>query len=93
MKQLAPPLVDSCYEAGAIRRKLGGKVNPMTATSAYDRPLAIEVFDGEVVLRSPEGPFGVSLTAAAAAKTAEDLAVAARQALADQESQTGGLRD
>jgi len=65
----------------------------MTVTQAYEHPLSVEVWDGEIVLRTPEGPFGVSLTAAAAAKTAEDLAEAARSALNDQVSQVSVERD
>lgn len=47
---------------------------------AFSQPLIVEVVDGEVVIRGPEGPTGVSLTPAAAAETAERLAAAARQA-------------
>lgn len=59
----------------------------MVGTTAYQKPLCVEVFDGEVVLRSAEGPFSASLTPAAAAKTAEDLAKAARVAIRHQASQ------
>lgn len=64
----------------------------MSDTRAYEEPLAVEVCDGEVVLTTPNGPFGVSLTAAAAALTAEELAAAAR-ALGDHASQPTGMRD
>lgn len=59
----------------------------MVGTAAYEKPLSVEVYDGEVVLRSTEGPFSASLTPAAAAKTAEDLAEAARVACRNQASQ------
>lgn len=59
----------------------------MASTQAYEKPLSVEVYDGEVVISSTEGPFSVSLTAAAAARTAESLRQAAKAALADQESQ------
>lgn len=59
----------------------------MVGTGAYQKPLSVEVCDGEVVLRSTEGPFCASLTPAAAAKTAEYLAEAARAAVHNQASQ------
>lgn len=52
----------------------------MARTHAYDRPLTIEVIDGEVVMLSPDGPLGISLTPDAAAQTAAALAAAARTA-------------
>ena len=48
--------------------------------------IAVTVIDGEVVIRGPEGPTGVSLTPAAAALTAERLAAAARKAALAQAS-------
>lgn len=65
----------------------------MPDTEAYEEPLAVQVCDGEVVLSTPNGPFGVSLTASAAARTAENLAEAARRALGGQASQLTGARD
>ena len=65
----------------------------MAGTNAYEKPLSVEVYDGEVVLRTSEGPFSASLTAEAAAKTAENLAEAAREALRYQASQAGAARD
>jgi len=59
----------------------------MSTTEAYAQPLSVEVCEGEVVLRAANGPFSVSLTAAAAAKTAEGLAQAAKVALSHQASQ------
>jgi hypothetical protein len=59
----------------------------MVSTTAYQKPLSVEVYDGEVVLRSTEGPFSAALTPAAAAKTAADLAEAARTAVRAQASQ------
>jgi len=90
--------------AGNVRdlRRLGGEAVARTAalqiratsmTKAYEKPLAVEIFDGEVVLRATDGPFSASLTAAAAAKTAEDLAEAARTAFACQTSQVRTVRD
>ena len=52
----------------------------MAQPHAYDRPLIIEVIDGEVVMLSTDGPIGVSLTPEAAAETAVALAKAAREA-------------
>lgn len=43
---------------------------------AYRDPLGVETFDGEVVITGP-GRIGISLTAGAAAQTAERLAAAA----------------
>ena len=65
----------------------------MAGTNAYEKPLSVEVYDGEVVLRTSEGPFSASLTAEAAAKTAHDLAEAARAALSHQASQEAISRD
>jgi len=65
----------------------------MKATNAYDQPLSVEVYEGEVVLRTGDGPFAVSLTPDAAAKTAEGLAEAAERARTDQASQTTVARD
>jgi len=65
----------------------------MAGTNAYEKPLSVEVVDGEVVLRSSEGPLSASLTAEAAAKTAQDLAEAAKTALAHQASQEAISRD
>ena len=65
----------------------------MAGTNAYEKPLSVEVYEGEVVLRTTEGPFSASLTAAAAAQTAEDLAKAAKLALGDQASQDTVSRD
>jgi hypothetical protein len=62
-------------------------------TKAYEHPLSVEVCEGEVVLRSDEGPFAVALTADAAAQTAEQLAKAARAARGGQASQTVVARD
>jgi len=58
----------------------------MARPHAYDRPLTIEVIDGEVVLLSADGPVGVSLTPDAAAQTAVALAEAARTAAANPEN-------
>lgn len=65
----------------------------MTRESAYDKALSVEVFDGEVVLRSLDGPMGVSLTPRAAAETASELAKAAELAAEHQASQTSSVRD
>ena len=65
----------------------------MTATNAYEQPLSVEVWDGEVVLRAEAGPFAVSLTPDAAARTAEELAEAAQRARIAQASQTTDARD
>ena len=46
----------------------------------YDKPLAVEVVDGEVVLRALDGPLGISLPPGAAAATAVQLAAAAERA-------------
>lgn len=50
---------------------------PVSNTQAYDKALSVEVYDGEVVLRTNDGPMAVSLTPRAAAETAEQLAKAA----------------
>jgi hypothetical protein len=64
------------------------------ATDAYDQPLSVEVFDGEVVVRAATGPMAIALTPRAAAATAEQLAQAAERATAQvQGSQTGSLCD
>ena len=65
----------------------------MSITQAYEQQLYVEVCDGEVVLRSEDGPFAVSLTAQAAALTARELAAAAERARAPQASQTDAVRD
>jgi len=65
----------------------------MAGPNAYDKPLSVEVYDGEVVLSATDGPFSVSLTALAAAKTAENLAKAAKIAFSDQASQDSTSRD
>ncbi|HZZ70238.1 MAG TPA: hypothetical protein VFE18_18865 [Phenylobacterium sp.] len=64
----------------------------MSDTKAYDTPLSVEVVDEEVVLRSPDGPVGVSLTAAAATETARRLIEAADLATR-QASQVSSVRD
>lgn len=64
----------------------------MAVTDAYEQPLSVEVCEGEIVLRAVNGPFGISLTPAAAEKTAADLAAAARAAQR-QASQDAGDRD
>ncbi|MCR5876871.1 hypothetical protein LRS10_23570 [Phenylobacterium sp. J426] len=64
----------------------------MADTRAYDKPLEVEVVDGEVVVRATDGPMGISLTPDAAAATAQELARAADLA-ADHASQTGAFRD
>lgn len=46
---------------------------------AYEDPLAVETYEGEVVITGP-GRIGVSLTASAAAQTARRLAAAAVEA-------------
>jgi hypothetical protein len=65
----------------------------MADTNAYDKPLTVEVCEGEVVLSTPSGPFGISLTADAAARTAHDLATAAKLAMSRQASQGTDVRD
>lgn len=65
----------------------------MVGMRAYQKPFSVEVYDGEIVVRSTEGPFSAALTPAAAAKTAEDLAAAAKTALDRQASQEGSARD
>lgn len=64
----------------------------MSAIHAYDKPLSVEAVEGEVVIRSRQGPVGVSLTPRAAEHTAREMARAALLA-ADQASQTGSTRD
>ena len=63
----------------------------MTHRSPSDKALTIEVIDGEVVLRAVDGPLGMSLTPAAAAETAVQLAKAAECAKRGQAPQTGDL--
>lgn len=69
----------------------------MPDTKAYDEPLSVEICEGEIVVRAPSGPFGVSLTASAAGETADRLADAVRtlsgDRAGDQLSQTTGERD
>jgi hypothetical protein len=69
----------------------------MTVTKAYDQPLCVEICEGEIVIRARDGPLGISLTADAAAKTAEQLAAAAStvkaQTVKAQASQTDMTRD
>jgi len=65
----------------------------MPTLEAYAEPLSVEVCEGEVVLRAVNGPFSVSLTAAAAAKTAKGLAKAAKAALSHHASQEDAGRD
>ena len=64
----------------------------MDTGQALSQPLLVDVIDGEVVIRAPEGPTGVSLTPAAAALTAQRIADAARRAAGDQASH-GSARD
>jgi hypothetical protein len=56
-------------------------------TQAYDKALSVEVYDGEVVLRTSDGPMAVSLTPRAAAETADELAKAAKLAASHHDSQ------
>lgn len=65
----------------------------MAGTEAYEKPLSVEVYDGEIVIRATEGPFSASLTPQAAAKTAEDLVRAVKEALDGQVSQARTARD
>jgi len=64
----------------------------MSVTTAYDKPLIVEVCEGEVVIRAADGPTGFSLTPEAAARTAEQLVDAAMEAIEAQASQTDSLR-
>lgn len=64
----------------------------METGRAFSQPLIVDVVDGEVVIRGPEGPTGVSLTPAAAAETAQRIAAAARRAAEVQASQ-GSARE
>jgi hypothetical protein len=82
-------------KAGSARCMRVGNLKglAMAGTNAYEKPLSVEVYEGEVVLRTSEGPFCASLTAEAAAKTAQDLAEAARAALSHQASQEATSRD
>ncbi len=50
-------------------------------TDVLDKPLCVEICEGEVVLRAPDRPFGVSLTGQAALKTCEALCEAAASVL------------
>jgi hypothetical protein len=52
----------------------------MSQLSPYESPLTVEVVDGEVVVRTLDGPVGISLTPHAAAETAGRLAEAAERA-------------
>ena len=52
-------------------------------TDALDKPLSVEICDGEVVLSVPDRPFGVSLTGRAALETCEALCQAAVAVLED----------
>ena len=52
-------------------------------TDALDKPLCVEICEGEIVLSTPEGPFGVSLTGRAALETCEALCQAAAAVLED----------
>ncbi|MBS0333189.1 MAG: hypothetical protein JSS35_10515 [Proteobacteria bacterium] len=52
----------------------------MASRTVRDRALAVEVFDGEIVLRDEQGPAAVALTPAAAEETAKRLAEAVRVA-------------
>lgn len=65
----------------------------MSNTQAYDKALSVEVYDGEVVLRTNDGPTAVSLTARAAAETAKALAQAAELAASHHGSQGSIARD
>lgn len=65
----------------------------MAGMNAYEKPLLVEVFQGEVVISTSEGPFSASLTPGAAAKTAEILAEAAKSAVVSHASQDGVARD
>jgi len=49
------------------------------AANTYDQPLEVEAYAGEVVITGPAS-VGFALTAAAAAETADRLALAARHA-------------
>jgi hypothetical protein len=69
------------------------KGRSMADTRAYDEPLTVEVFEGEIVLRASSGPFGVSLTASAALQTAERLGEAANAIISNQPSQMTTERD
>lgn len=61
----------------------------MSHQMPYDKPLTVEVVDGEVVVRALDGPVGISLTPGAAAATAVQLAWAAERARIRQAPQTG----
>lgn len=61
----------------------------MSHNCPYDKPLTVEVVDGEVVVRALDGPLGISLTPHAAAQTAVQLAAAAERAARRQAPQTG----
>ena len=81
--------------SGALLERRRTKITSvmMMPTNAYEEPLVVEVFDGDIVMRTGEGPFAVSLTPTAAAKTAENLARAARTIEPVQASQTTVSRD
>jgi len=63
------------------RGRLCPEIKEMTQRQqdAYEDPLAVETYEGEVVITGP-GRIGVSLTASAAAQTARRLAAAAVEA-------------
>jgi hypothetical protein len=61
----------------------------MSHQSPYDKPLTVEVVEGEVVVRARDGPLGISLTPRAAAETAVRLAAAAERAKIHQAPQIG----
>jgi hypothetical protein len=65
----------------------------MSNDRPYAKPLAVQVFDGEVVITASDGPLGISMTAEAAAETAERLAAAAQLAREHQGSHTGAVDD
>ena len=56
----------------------------MTSRNVCDRALAVEVVDGEIVMRDEEGSAAVALTPAAAEETAKRLTEAVRTADDDQ---------
>ena len=60
--------------------------------NAREWALAVEVFEGEIVVRDEHGPAAVALTPAAAEETAKRLAEAVRAADDDQLSQTDDTR-
>ncbi|MBS0364068.1 MAG: hypothetical protein JSR98_22060 [Proteobacteria bacterium] len=52
----------------------------MTSQTVRDRALAVDVVDGEIVMRDQGGPAAVALTPAAAEETARRLSEAVRTA-------------